>query len=68
MMRCSSVIQRGALSAGAPHAVLASTPGSVKPIFLSVSKSMVLRGLAECDYRQEQRPFQGRLLPLRLLG
>jgi hypothetical protein len=48
--------------------VLASTPGSVKPIFLTVSKSIVLRGMGECDYRQEQEPFQGGLLQLRVLG
>ena len=43
-------------------------PGSAKPIFLTVSKSIVLRGMGECDYRQEQEPFQGRLLQLRVFG
>jgi hypothetical protein len=42
--------------------VLASTPGSVKPIFLTVSKSIVLRGMGECDYRQEQEPYLYKLL------
>jgi hypothetical protein len=50
------------LSAGAPHAVLASTPGSVKPIFFTMSKSIVLRGMGECDYRQEQEFFLYKLL------
>jgi hypothetical protein len=38
--------------------VLASTPGSAKPIFRTVSKLIVLFGMGECDYRQEQEPFQ----------
>jgi hypothetical protein len=48
--------------------VLASTPGRVKPIFRTVSKLIVLFGMGECDYRQEQEPFQGRLLQLRVVG
>jgi hypothetical protein len=40
------------LSAGAPHAVLGSTPGSVKPTFLTVSKSIVLLRHGY-DYPQE---------------
>ena len=55
-------------SAGAPYAVPSSTLGNAKPIFCTVSKSIVLLGMGECDYRQEQEPFQGRLLQLRVLG
>jgi hypothetical protein len=42
--------------------VLSSTPGNAKPIFRTVSKLIVLLGMGECDYPQEQRRFQGRLL------
>ena len=50
------------LSAGDPYAVLFSTPGNAKPIFRTVSKSIVLLGISEYDYRQEQEPFQDRQL------
>jgi hypothetical protein len=52
---------------GDPYAVLSSTPGSAKPIFHTVSNSIVLLDMGECDYRQEQEPFQGRRLQLRVL-
>jgi hypothetical protein len=45
------------LSAGAPYAVLSSTPGNIKPIFRTASKSIVLFGMGESDYPQEQEPF-----------
>jgi hypothetical protein len=48
--------------------VLSSTPGNAKPISRTVSKLIVLLGMGECDYPQEQEPFQGRLLQLRVLG
>jgi hypothetical protein len=48
--------------------VLSSTPGNTKPIFRTVSKSIVHLGMGECDYPQEQRTFQGRLLQRRVLG
>jgi hypothetical protein len=41
------------LSAGAPYAVLSSTPGNAKPTFRTVSKLIVLLGMGECDYPQE---------------
>jgi hypothetical protein len=41
--------------------VLSSTPGNAKPIFRTVSKLIVLLGMHEGDYLQEQEPFQDRL-------
>jgi hypothetical protein len=46
------------LSAGEPYAVLSCTPGNAKPIFRTVSKLIVLLGMGECDYPQEQEPLQ----------
>jgi hypothetical protein len=40
--------------------VLSSTPGNAKPIFRTVSKLVVLLGMGECDYPQEQEPFSRR--------
>jgi hypothetical protein len=34
--------------------VLSCTPGNAKPIFRTVSKLIVLLGMGESDYRQEQ--------------
>ena len=45
--------------------MLASTPGSVKPIFLTVSKSIVLRGMVNAiidKNRNQQEPFLYKLL------
>ena len=49
------------LRARAPYAVLSSTPGSVKPILRTVSKLTVALAIGECDYCQEQEPFQGKV-------
>jgi hypothetical protein len=38
--------------------VLSSTPGNAKPIFRTVSKSIALLAMGECDYPQEQGLFQ----------
>jgi hypothetical protein len=40
------------------YAVLSSTPGNANPIFRIVSKLIALLGMSECDYPQEQAPFQ----------
>jgi hypothetical protein len=40
------------LSAGAPYAVLDSTPGRAKPIFRTVSKLIVLFGMGRVRFRQ----------------
>jgi len=42
------------LSEGAPYAVLSSTPGNAKPIFRTASKLIVLFGMGESNYPQEQ--------------
>jgi hypothetical protein len=42
--------------------VLSSTPGNAKPIFRTVSKLIVLFGMGDCDYLQEERTFQDGLL------
>jgi hypothetical protein len=39
-------------------------PGNAKPTFRTVSKSMMLLGIGECDYAQEQEAFQDR--PVRI--
>ena len=38
------------LSAGAPYAVLSSTPDNAKPILRTASKLIVFLGMGECDY------------------
>jgi hypothetical protein len=40
--------------------VLSSTPGNAKPISRTVSKLIVLLGMGEYDYPQQQEPFQDR--------
>ncbi len=41
------------LSAGAPYAVLSSTPGNAKPIFRTVSKLIVPLAMGEGNYPPE---------------
>jgi hypothetical protein len=50
------------LSAGAPYAVLCSTSGNAKPIFRTVSKSILLLGMTDAIIGNNRNLFQGRQL------